>query len=263
MLKIAKSAALLAVGLFLATSALAQDKAAATVNGVAIPQSRLDMQVQNIINQSQGQLKDSAELRANVLKRMIDIEVVSQAAAKKGLEKQPEYREQFELLRQEFLAKVFVADYKKNHPVSEDRLRQEYAKLKDQPGNMLYQVSLILVKTEKSAKSIARKLKKGAKFHTLAKKYSIHPSKKQGGAVGWQMPARLSRETSDALTGLKKGQVSAPVHTQDGWNLFRVENIKTLPFEQAKQSLIGIVQGQGVQAEIKALHDKAKIETFK
>jgi len=262
MLKLAKSAALLAAGLLVATSALARDKAAATVNGVDIPQTRLDMQVQNIINQSQGQLNDSAELRSNVLKRMINIEVVVQEATRKGLDKQPEYREQLELLRQEFLVKVFVTDYKKNHPVSEDKLRQEYAKLKDQPANQAYKISLILVKTEKSARSIAASLKKGAKFATLAKKHSILPSKKNGGAVGWQMASGLPQPVALAMIKMKKGQVSDPVQTPEGWNIVKVEDSKPLTFEEAKPSLIDIVQGRGVQEEIKALHEKAKIESF-
>ena len=262
MLKFAKSAALLAASLLLATTALAQDKAAATVNGVAIPQSRLDMQVQQITSQSQGQLADSPELRENVLKRMIELELVSQAATKKGLDKQPEYREQLELLRQQFLVKAFVSDFKKNHPVSEDKLRQEYAKLKDQPANQAYKVALIIVKSEQDAKAIVAKLKKGANFAALAKKSSIHYSKAQGGALDWLMASSLPQPLAMATINLKKGQISDPVQTQEGWNIIKVEDSKPITFEQAKQSLIEIVQGQGVQAEIEALHKDAKIENF-
>lgn len=42
----------------------------------------------------------------------------------------------------------------------------------------------ILVKHETQAKDILEQLKKGAKFHVLAKKYSTCPSGKKGGDLG-------------------------------------------------------------------------------
>ncbi|WCE31478.1 peptidylprolyl isomerase PpiC [Vibrio sp. SCSIO 43137] len=42
----------------------------------------------------------------------------------------------------------------------------------------------ILVKHEAQAKDILQQLKKGAKFHVLAKKYSTCPSGKKGGDLG-------------------------------------------------------------------------------
>jgi peptidyl-prolyl cis-trans isomerase C len=42
----------------------------------------------------------------------------------------------------------------------------------------------ILVKHESQAKDILQQLKKGAKFHVLAKKYSSCPSAKKGGDLG-------------------------------------------------------------------------------
>jgi len=265
MLKFAKLAALILVGAFVAAPAFADskstDKPAATVNGVVIPQARVDMRIKFAASQGQA---DSPDLRKAVVDDMINLEVMSQEAVKKGLDKQPDTVQQMELARQSTLAGAFVQDYTKNHPISEDTLKQEYDNLKGKLGSTEYKVAHILVKTEDEAKAIEAQLKKKGNFAKIAKAKSQDPgSAIKGGDLDWNVPSNFVPSFANALVNLKKGQTSAPVQSQFGWHIIKLEDTRNLavpPFEQVKPNLMQRLQQQAVQKMIADLRKSAKIE---
>ena len=260
MLKFARLAALAMAGLLASSLALADDKPV-TVNGVTIPQSRIDMRVK--FAERQGQT-DSPELRKMITDDLINLELMSQEATKEGLDKQPDTIQQLELARQSTLAGAYVQDYTRNHPIGQDTLKQEYETLKSKLGTKQYKVAHILVKTEKEAAAIARQLKKGASFSKLAKAKSQDPgSGKEGGELGWNSPSNFVPSFAEAMLTLKKGQISAPVKTQFGWHIIKLEDVRNMkipPFEEVKGRLLQQMQQQEIQKALADLRAKAKIE---
>ncbi len=258
MLKSVKLAAIAAAGLFVAAMAYAQD---VKVNGVALPQSLVDLQVKEATSQGQA---DSKDLRSAIVDRMINIELLAQEASKKGLDQSQEFKDQMELIRKSSLASAYVQDYFKDHPISEDALKQEYENLKAKLGSSEYRVSHILVKTKEEADAIEAQLKKGAKFEKLAKEKSLDPgSKNQGGDLNWSVPSNYVEPFADAITKLKKGQISAPVQTQFGWHVIKLVDVRNLtapPFEQVRDNMRQRLQQQAIQKMIADLRSKAKIE---
>jgi peptidyl-prolyl cis-trans isomerase C len=261
MLKFSKFALLSALLAIAASAQAADDKSAALVNGVSIPQARVDMRVKAAMQQGQP---DSPDLRKAVRDDLINLEVITQAATKNGLDKQPEIALQLELARQSVLAGAFVQDYAKNHPIGEDVLKQEYEALKKRVGNKEYKLSHILVETEDEAKKVAAELKKGAKFSKVAKSNTKDPgSKDNGGDLGWAVPSNFVQPFGEAVLKLSKGQVSAPVQTQYGWHIIKLEDTRELkvpPYEEVKPNLEKRLQQQAIQKNIEELRGKAKVE---
>ena len=259
--KIMKLAAIAAAGMLMVAPAFAQDKAAAKVNGIAIPQSRVDAMVKDATSQGQA---DSPELRKGMLDRAINIELLSQEASKKGLDKQQEFQDQMELIRKQSLAGAFVQEYFKDHPISEDALKQEYDSLKSKLGGSEYKASHILVKTEAEANAIEEQLKKGGKFDHIAKEKSLDTgSKGTGGDLGWSVPSNYVEPFANAITQLKKGQISKPVQTQFGWHVIKLVDVRSLnvpPFEQVRDNLRQRLQQQSMQKMIADLRKNAKVE---
>ncbi|BBE50780.1 putative parvulin-type peptidyl-prolyl cis-trans isomerase [Ferriphaselus amnicola] len=259
MLNVAKPA-LIALALLAAFPASAEDKSAAMVNGVSIPQSRVDARVKAMAAQGQP---DTPEVRKGIKDSLINLEVLSQAAAKQGLDKSPEVLAQIELIRQNVLADAYVQDYIKTHPVSEDAMKAEFNRLKGQASKNEYKARHILVKTEAEAKELVAQLKKGAKFEKLAAKSMDPGSAKQGGDLGWADPKGFVKEFADALVSLNKGQVSEPVQTQFGWHVIRLDDTrehKTPDFEQVKPQIAQHLQQQQIQQAVTDLRAAAKIE---
>ncbi len=260
MLKVIQITALALLSTLATSPAFAESKSAATVNGVAIPHARVDMQVKAA--QAQGQ-PDSTELRNAVRNELINIEVLAQAAKKKGLSKQADVVQQIELSKQSILASAFIQDYIKSHPVSDDVLKQEYEKINKQRGNKEYKVSHILLKTEAEAKTVAEQLK-NSKFEDVAMDKSQDPgSSVKGGDLGWALPSNFVKPFADAMIGLGKDKISDPVQSQFGWHVIKLEDTRDLKvpsFDEVKPQLIQHMQQQLVQKAIAEQRAKAIIK---
>jgi len=260
MLKCSKFAVFVLLGAIATSSAYAQSKSAATVNGVSIPLARLEMRVKAAMAQGQP---DSPDLRNAVLDELINIEVLAQAASKKGLNKQADVTQQIELSKQTILASAFVQDYVKSHPLSDDALKQEFDKINKQRGNKEYKVSHILLKTEADAKAVADQLK-NSKFEDVAMDKSQDPgSSVKGGDLGWAVPSNFVKPFSDAMVAMNKGQTSSPVQSQFGWHIIKLEDTRDLKvpsFDEVKPNLTQHMQQQLVQKAIAELRTKATIK---
>jgi peptidyl-prolyl cis-trans isomerase C len=83
--------------------------------------------------------------------------------------------------------------------------------------------SHILVKTEQEALSLLFDIKrKVLSFEDAALKFSLCPSKKNGGNLGWFGRGQMVREFEDAAFGMQKGELSRPVKTQFGWHIIKL-----------------------------------------
>lgn len=260
MLIYSKFAVFVLLGAIATSTAYAESKSAATVNGVSIPQARLDMRIKAAIAQGQP---DSPDLRNAVLDELINIEVLAQAASKKGLNKQVEVTQQIELSKQTILASAFVQDYVKRHPLSDNLLKQEYEKINKQRGSKEYKVSHILLKSEDDAKAVADQLK-NSKFEDVAMDKSQDPgSSVKGGDLGWAVPSNFVKPFGDAMVAMSKGQISAPVQSQFGWHIIKLEDsrdLKVPSFDEVKPNLTQHMQQQLVQKAIAEQRAKAKIK---
>lgn len=261
MLKISKFATLAILGALAVNPAFAEEKSVALVNGVSIPQARVDMRVKGLVAQGQA---DSPELRKAIREDMINLEVMVQEANKLGLNKSDEVLQQIELAKQQVLVSAFVQDYAKKHPVSEDQIKQEYDKMKAKLGDKEYNVRHILVETEAEAKSIIEQLGKKVKFEKLAAKSKDTGSAAQGGLLGWAVPSNFVPPFANALLNLKKGERSKdPVQSQFGWHVIMVDDIRDLKapsLDEIKPQLHQRLQQQTIKKAIDDLRAKAKVE---
>ena len=234
----------------------------AKINGTTIPQSRLDFLVK--ANLTQGQ-QDTPEIRTRIRDVLIVRELLSQEAVKKGLDKGPDVTIQLELQRQEVLSNAFVQDYVRDNPISEDVIKKEYDRAKLQAGDKEYKARHILVKSEDEAKQVIAQLKKGGNFEKLAAQKSEDPgSKDKGGDLDWAPAGRYVPQFGEVLKKLKKGQLTdAPVQTQLGWHVVRLEDERPMKFpalEGVKGQIQQNLQRQAVDKAIADLRAKAKIE---
>ena len=252
----------LAAGLGLAAVASAQEGTLAKVNGVAIPQSRADLLMKEMAAQGRP---DTTEMRDAIKQELINREIVAQEAVKKGLQKRPEVATQIELQRQAVLINAYLQDYLKANPVSEDDLKKEYESVKASAASREYKVRHILVESEDEAKQVLAQLKKGGNFEKLAaEKSKDQGSKGRGGDLDWATPARYVPAFGQAITKLKKGQLSdPPVQTQFGWHVIRLDDerqAKFPAFEEAKPQIEQQLRQQTVNKAFSDLRAKAKIE---
>ena len=250
-------------GSVIMSTAHAQASAAvAKVNGVIIPQSRLELMVKASVAQGQ---QDGPEMRKALRENLITEEIIAQEAIKKGLDKDAEIQTQLDLARQRVLVSAFQADYIKNNQVSDETLRKEYEILKLQMGDKEYKPRHILVANENEAREIIANLKKGADFGKIAAEKSLDDgSKNNGGELDWSPSASYVRPFAEALEKLEKGKITeTPVKTSFGWHVIRLDDVRPMqvpPFEEVKENMQQRVLQREFGTVVQELRSSAKVE---
>jgi peptidyl-prolyl cis-trans isomerase C len=270
----------LAVALVAGTFAIAagaQDKAApkksaapasaasggkVVVNGVTIPQSRIDAMNKELTAQGQP---DTDERKQAVRDELVNREILAQAASKRGLDKNPDIAAQMEMAKQAVLVRALFEEEVKKNPITDAMLQQQYEQFKGSMGTNEYKVRHILVDKEDDAKAIIADLNKGGDFAKLAKEKSKDPgSKDNGGDLDWGPSARYVKPFADAVTGMQKGQTTpAPVKTDFGYHVIRLEDVRPLavpPFTELKEQFRQRAQQAQIQKFVLDLRSKAKVE---
>ena len=234
----------------------------AIVNGKAVPLERVTVLKQQIERTGR---QVPAEMEEQIKEEVIAREIFLQEAAKRGLDATTEYKQQMDLARQTILIRELFTDFQKNNPVSDAEIQAEYDKFVQANAGKEYRASHILVDSEERAKAIIAEVKAGKKFEDIAKRESKDPgSGAQGGDLGWASPANYVPEFTEAMVQLQKGGLSAaPVQSQFGWHVIRVDDLRdaALPeLEEIKPQIAEQLEQQKMMQFQEDLRAKAKVQ---
>jgi peptidyl-prolyl cis-trans isomerase C len=234
----------------------------ATVNGVQIPRSKMELVVRQ---QTARGAPDNEQLRAQIREALINNELLIQEANRNGIAKKAEVQQQIELTRQEVIANAMVAEHVRGHPISDADIQKEYERAKSQTGDREFKARHILVANEDDAKSVMADLKKGGKFDEIAQKRSLDEgTRPKGGDLDWNVPSNFDKAFSDAMVKLEKGKMTdTPVRTRFGFHIIQLDDVRAVnfpPLAQVSQQIQQRLVGQKVDALIRDLRAKAKIE---
>ncbi|MEO0918162.1 MAG: peptidylprolyl isomerase, partial [Pseudomonadota bacterium] len=125
-----------------------------------------------------------------------------------------------------------------------------------------YNASHILVETEEEAANLITELDGGADFAELAMEKSTGPSGPRGGELGWFGSGAMVAPFEEAVVALEVGAISAPVQTQFGWHVIRLNETRVKgapPLAQVRGQLQEGIQAQAIEARINELTDGADI----
>lgn len=245
-----------------APAAAEAPKPIAIVNGKEIPAIYGELIKREMVGQGQP---DTPQIDTRVRESLISLELLSRAAQDKGLDKDPRVAAMMDIRRMDSMAKIYLEDYVKTHPVTDAEMQAEYDRVKAAASATEYHARHILVKDEAEAKKLIADLGKKAKFEDLAKKYSKDPgSAKKGGDLNWADPSSFVKEFSDAMVALKKGEMTkTPVKTKFGWHIIKLEDSRPMqfpPFDSVQDQLRKELQQKRAREAIAAARAGAKIE---
>src|ERR1700682_2749517 len=244
------------------TAAAASASGKVVVNGVTIPQARIEAMNKEL--NAQGQ-PDTAERQAAIKDELVNREILAQAAAKRGLDKNADIAAQMDMARQAVLVRALFEEEVKKNPITDAQLQQQYEQFKGSMGTNEYKVRHILVDKEDDAKATIAELNKGGDFAKIAKEKSKDPgSKDNGGDLDWGPSGRYVKPFADAISSMQKGQTtSAPVKTDFGYHVIRLDDVRPLKvpaFAELKEQFRQRAQQAQIQKLVMELRQKAKIE---
>ncbi|MFN4283241.1 MAG: peptidylprolyl isomerase [Alphaproteobacteria bacterium] len=197
-----------------------------------------------------------------VVGQLIDRKLVVAQARKEKLENDPDFKKRMAEVQERVLEQVFITK-KIDAELTEAALKREYDKT---PGEHKVRARHILVKTREEAVQVIRDISGGQKFEDVAAKKSLDPSGQQGGDLGFFSKDQMVEPFANAAFAMKKGETSrAPVETQFGWHVIRVDEIDLnakQSFAEARDDLRDQLSDGVVGNLVEKLRAGAKIERF-
>lgn len=261
-MKITRLLAASSVAVLMATSSIAQDAptsetVVATVNGTDITLGHV-IALANRLPERFKQLPD-ADLFNGVVDQLIQQSALAAdvktdtKAMRLALE-----NESRALLATEALGKIEAA------AVTDELIEQAYnEQYADAKGAEEFNAAHILVETEEEAKALVTTLEGGADFGELAKEKSTGPSGPNGGALGWFGLGQMVPEFEQAVVAMDAGGISAPIQTQFGWHVIKLNEKRQKPapaLVEVRAQLIEQLQGEAVNTHIEKLQLTADIQ---
>src|SRR5262247_1524330 len=241
--------------------ASASDPVIARVNGVDIKQSDLALAEEDVGADMQAASPEAK--REHLISYLADVIMVTQAAEKKKLADNPDFKRRLDFLRKKLLMGYELQDEAKA-ALTEDALKQTYNEaVKSMGGQEEVRARHILVENEDEAKAILDQIKGGGDFAALAKEKSKDPGAADGGDLGYFTKDQMVPEFADVAFKMYPGQLSNPVKTQFGWHIIKLEDKRTKQppeFEKVKDQIEAYVARKAQSEFVANLRKTAKIE---
>jgi peptidyl-prolyl cis-trans isomerase C len=256
-----------------ATAALAQTPPAApaapadpkavvaTVNGEPLTEREVELALKEL-DPNSGPVDD--QKREEIIGFLINAKLVSKAAEEAKMAEGPEYEAKLAFLRDRVLMQIYLEKAGKD-AVNEEAVKKVFEDtVKEMKPEEEIHARHILVETEDEAKKVSDRLKAGEDFAAIAKEVSKDPgSGAEGGDLGYFSKGNMVPEFGEAAEKLKVGETSAPVKSQYGWHIIKVEDKRTKPLpklEDVRGQIEEYVSRRAQQDAVKKLLDAAKIE---
>lgn len=237
------------------------DAVIAKVDGVEIRQKDVTLATE-MLGPALSQM-DEAERQKNVIQFLIDMKLAGKTDAAKKYADDDDFKRRLTFAREKLLMDKFL-EAAAAAGKTDAAMRKVYEDAtKQMSSDTEVHARHILVETEDEAKAIVAELNKGADFAELAKKKSKDPGASDGGDLGFFTKDQMVKEFSDAAFALDKGKISAPVKSQFGWHVIRVEdkrNRQAPSFEQVKDQLETYLTRRAQVEAVTKLREGAKIE---
>jgi len=120
-----------------------------------------------------------------------------------------------------------------------------------------WNASHILVATPEEAQAVEERLAAGEDFAVVAAEVSTDTgSGAQGGELGWFSAGMMVPEFETGVAALAAGEVSAPIESQFGWHVIRLNETRDKPapaIEEVRAEIEAQVRDEAVQARLAEL----------
>ncbi|MEM9049585.1 MAG: peptidylprolyl isomerase [Pseudomonadota bacterium] len=197
-----------------------------------------------------------------LLEQAVNQILLAQAGTAAGIGDRPVVRIATENAERDAIAGAFVNEIVAAE-VTDEAIRAEYdTRIAALPDEQEVNASHILVATEEEAQAVVALLEGGADFAQTATEKSTGPSGPNGGLLGWFGKGQMVGPFEEAVFALAPGETSAPVQTQFGWHVIRLNEARVKPkpeFEALRDQIAGELGQALVRARIEALRADAEI----
>jgi len=244
------------------TSLAQDDKVLAKVGNQTITEADLAAVSASMMEQLGGG-NLTPETRKEILEHLVNIFAVAAQAEQEGMDKDPTVKKLLDFSRKDLLAHLYRSKLARSLPdPTEAEAKAFYDKNRAQ-YSILGSAHLhhILVKEEKEAKDVLKRLQKGERFADVAAQVSLCDSKLKGGDLEWKPKGTHVKEIDDVTYSMEIGQLAGPVKTKFGYHVLYLQDrvpSQEVPFEQVKLDILRQLKFQKQQEQYEKLAEAAR-----
>jgi len=193
----------------------------ATVDGEPVTVAEVRLAIVSLPEEYQEMAKTA--MAPLMIQQVVDLKLLAALATEADMESDPVFQVEMEFLREQLLREHYLRKIY-GERITEDAVQERYDAL-TASVNAVEEVQArhILVETREDADAVVTALMEGADFEALAKERSTGPSGPAGGDLGFFAKEAMLPEFAEAAFALEIGGVSAPVKTQYGWHVIKLE----------------------------------------
>lgn len=166
------------------------------------------------------------EGKKQLINELVMQELLYSDALAQGLNNDTEYTDALERMQRTLLKQYALNKLLTSITVTDEEVANYYEMHKSSFKNpQTATASHILVATKEEAQSVLDEINAGLDFSEAASKYSICPSKSQGGNLGEFTRGQMVPPFEEAVFTMKTGEISGLVQTQFGYHIIKLDAI--------------------------------------
>ena len=245
---------------------MSENKLLAEVNGKKIYEDDVFHLLAGIEDKQRFNSKEGFNILTDEL---VNQELILQNAKENNFDQEDEFRQRLEEVKNDMLKNYAMHKIFNEVTINDDEVLDYYNKNKDTLFSpTTYTASHILVEDENKANKILEEIENGLDFAEAAKKYSIDPSKDNGGSLGTFPKGVMVPEFQEGLDKLSIGEISKPVKSQFGYHLIKLDDKKVNEqnFEDIKdnvRSTYEMIKRQEKYLElVNVLYKKSEVKKY-
>ena len=246
---------------------MSENKVLATVKGKEITQQDVYAFLNQLDPQTATQFQ-SPEGMIRLVNELVNEELFYLDAIENDFDQEEAFKTELEKMKANVLKQYAVTRLLSGVSATEEEIVKYYDDHKEYfqtPESV--RASHILVKEEKKAQEVLKEIKEGLSFEEAASKYSVCPSKQNGGDLGEFTKGQMVPEFEEAAFNLEEGKLSDPVKTQFGYHLIKVQYKKeagTSTLEEVRnqitQQVVGLKQQERYLKKSEELKNKYEVK---
>lgn len=247
--------AVVALGSAMGSFAQSSDPVIMTINGQPVYRSEFEYSYTK--NNSEGVI-DKKTVKEYV-DLFVNYKLKVQAALDEKMDTLTSFNKEYREYRDQQIRPTLITDAD-----VEKEAQNIYRNTRERVGDVLYSTSHILIRLEQNADEATKKaaqqradsiynaLKGGADFKELATRLSEDPgSARQGGSIGQIGKGQVVPEYENAAFALNEGEISAPVLSNFGYHIIKMDGKKEFePYEALREDIMRFIDARGIREAI-------------
>ncbi|MFH1502961.1 MAG: peptidyl-prolyl cis-trans isomerase [Candidatus Eisenbacteria bacterium] len=245
------------------------DTVVARIGHVTITDRQLTARINELPLYTRQQFS-TPEGRIEFLERMVEEEVLYQAAVNAGYESHPEVVRPLEAMKRRAVVQIFYREeIEKGVEVSEDDIvayYEEYGERFQAPARVRFRH--IMTATREQAEQARRRALAGEAFANVAREVSTDgPTKEAGGltnsvTLGRGLPRLGMDETFiERLFAWKVGEITDVLRSDNGWHVLRIEELREAgpkPLDEVRADIVQTLQPDATRRHFESVYGELK-----